>query len=182
VRLVTAAAAAGPGFAEVSAELPDKTRGRGDAPATFGELAGTRFGDELRGFTAAVEADPTDPAALHQLRILAKRVRYSLELFASCFPPAFKEAVYPAVEGVQEVLGGVQDAVVARDRLTDLGHRVKAVLPDEWPRLESGFVGLIEEAEAAIPSGREAFAGWRREWLHLVADLKLEVVAALVEG
>ena len=64
----------------------------------------------------------------------------------------------------------------------ELREFVKAVLPDEWPRLEPGFEGLIEEAEGAIPVGRDAFAEWRKEWLDLVAGLKLEVVAAIAAG
>ena len=117
---MAAAAEAGPLFAEQSDELP----GRGHAiagedpdekpPANFGELASRQLGDLFRLFTAAVEANPAEPEALHALRIVGKRLRYAIEIFAGCFPPAMKETIYPTVERVQEILGDVQDAAVGR--------------------------------------------------------------------
>src|SRR5207244_1516195 len=82
--------------------------------------------DLFREFTADVEANPTEPAALHALRIAGKRLRYALEIFADCFPPAMKETVYPAVEHVQEMLGDVQDAIVGLERLAEIRATVGA--------------------------------------------------------
>ena len=49
---------------------------RGDSPpATFGDLAAGRLGQLLGSLTLAAEANPSTPAELHQLRILAKQVR-----------------------------------------------------------------------------------------------------------
>ena len=39
------------------------------------------------------------------MRILGKRLRYAMEMFADCFGPAFREELYPAVEQMQEILG-----------------------------------------------------------------------------
>lgn len=181
-RLMQAAEVAGPAFMEQSEALPALAfppRGD-DAPATFGDLAATHFGELLGAFTAAAEANPTEPVALHQFRILAKRVRYALEIFADCFPPEFRDSVYPAVEEVQELLGGVQDAAVGRDRLAALRERVKLSLPGEWPRLQRGFEALLQTLRARIPAGRKAFQKWRQKWAELVAGLKLEIVAATI--
>jgi CHAD domain-containing protein len=181
-RLADAAADDGPGFLEASTEFPVLAHApRGDSPpSTFGVFAAIRFGELLRAFDEAVRANPTEPAALHQLRILGKRARYALEIFADCFPPGFKDAVYPAVEKAQELLGEIQDAVVARDRLTALRARLKLTAPDEWSRLQKGLDGLIQAMRAKIPAGRKAFQAWRKEWTGLIDGVKVEVVAATV--
>jgi len=182
VQLRQVAETAGPLFAEQSAALVDQAHEpRGDnPPATFGELAASQFGELLQALTEAVAANPTDPAALHQLRILAKRVRYALEIFADCFPPVFKERVYLAVEEVQELLGGIQDATVGLTQLAALRDRIKTRVPGEWSRLRKGFEGLMQSLRAKIPAGRKAFQKWRNEWAGLVEGLKLELVTATV--
>ena len=87
------------------------TSQKGDSPPeNFGNLAAVRLGSLLAEFTDAAVANPNDPAALHRLRILGKRLRYSLEIMAGCFPPTFRTVLYPAVEQLQEHLGGIQDA------------------------------------------------------------------------
>src|SRR5262249_25233008 len=135
-RLVQAAADAGPGFVEESTALPERTRpADGDEPATFGDLAAGQLGGQLAAFADAVRAAPPAPADLHELRILGRRVRYAMELFADCFSPPLKDALYPAVESLQEMLGELQDAAVGTARLETLRARVEQVSPDEWPRL-----------------------------------------------
>jgi CHAD domain-containing protein len=175
-RLAEAAAAAGPGFAEVADDLPSLVREPdGEAPSTLGVLAAAQFGELLRAFTAAAAANPTEPADLHQLRILGKRLRYALELFADCLPPAAREAAYPAVERVQELLGEVQDAAVGVDRLAALKDRVRLAAPADWLRVERGVEGLVRAARAKLPAGRAAFAAWRKEWAEVVAGLGADV-------
>jgi CHAD domain-containing protein len=182
VRLVDAAAEAVDTFPRESENLPALVHEpKGDStPATFGDLAANHLGELLASLTAAVEANPTTPTALHQLRILSKRVRYALEIFATCFPPVFKETVYPAVEQVQELLGDVQDATVGLTRLGGLRDRIKKVVPVEWPRLRKGFEGLMQSMRTKIPSGRKGFQKWRKEWAKLVEGLKVETAVASV--
>lgn len=177
-RLVAASAEAGPQFAEQSEDLPTRAREPDDnPPENFGALAAVQLGALFREFTAGVEANPTEAAALHALRISGKRLRYAIEIFADCFPPAMKETIYPAVEGVQELLGGVQDATVGMERLTRIRGTVQAVAPKEWPRLRKGIDALNATLRARIPAGKKAFAAWRKQWLALMQSLKLEVVA-----
>ncbi len=182
VRLADAVAAAGPAFAEESAALPAAVHEPRceNPPANFGDLAAGQFGTLLQAFDEAVRANPTEPAALHQLRILGKRTRYALEIFADCFPPEFKETVYPAVERVQELLGEIQDATVGRNRLASLRARVKLAAPGEWPRLQKGIEGLLQSTRAKIPAGRKMFQAWRKDWAKLVARLTLEIAAVTV--
>lgn len=181
-RLAEAAADAGPSFGAQSEELPDRARAPEgtDAPADFGTLAAQQLGALLRDLTAGAEANPTDPAALHALRITAKRLRYAIEIFADCFPPALRETVYPAVEQVQELLGVVQDSAVGQERLAAIRANVGAVMPKQLSRVRKGIDALAKELRAKVPAGRKAFTKWRKEWLALTAALKLEVVAATV--
>lgn len=179
-RLASAAVEVGPHFEEVCAELPGRARApEGDgAPANFGVLAAAQLGDLFREFNAMVEENPTTPEALHALRIVGKRVRYAIELFAGCFPPALKETVYPEAERVQEVLGNVQDAAVGTERLRCIRTTVRAVMPKQLTRVRKGIDGLSTSLRAKVPAGKKAFAAWRADWLELMKGLKLEVVAA----
>ncbi len=179
-QLVAATADAGPLFVSQSEELPGRARppeGE-DAPADFGALAAEQLGSLMRELTAGAEANPKEPAALHALRITAKRLRYAIEIFAVCFPPVLKEDVYSSVERVQELLGGVQDAAVGLERLAGIRATVGAVMPKQLARVKKGMDGLATGLRAKVPAGRKAFAAWRKEWLAVVAALKLEVVVA----
>ena len=181
-RLVSAAAEAGPTFAEQSVELPAGARAphAADAPANFGALAALQLGELFRDFTARVEVNPADPQELHALRITGKRLRYAIEIFADCFPPAMKETMYPAVEHVQEVLGVVQDAVVGADRRAGIRAAVQAAMPKQLARVRKGVDGLSAALKAKVPAGKKLFAAWRKDWLELMRALKLDVIAATV--
>lgn len=180
-RLIDAAAEAGPLFTEQSEELPDRAKPQNETPpASFGALAALQLGGLFREFTTAVEANPTEPDALHALRIVGKRLRYALEIFAGCFPPAIKETIYPAVEQVQEILGDVQDGAVGTNRLESIRNTVGAVMPLQLKRVKKGIDGLATAMRAKLPAGKKAFAAWRKQWLELMKSLKLELVAATV--
>ena len=127
-----------------------------------------------------MKENPTEPPALHRLRILGKRARYALEIFADCFPPQFKDSIYPAVEQVQDTLGVIQDATVGQQRLTALRDRVKSLVPREWTRLRKGVEGLMRVLRAKVPAGQKVFQAWRKEWTKLMEGLQLEVAAATV--
>ena len=172
----------GPRFAEQSAELSARAGApkAADAPANFGALAALQMNDLFREFTAGVEANPTDPKELHALRIVGKRLRYAIEIFADCYPPVMKETVYPAVERVQEILGDVQDATVGAERLAGIRGTVQTVMPKHLARVRKGIDGLTAALKAKVPAGKKLFAAWRKEWLELVKALKLEGVATVV--
>jgi CHAD domain-containing protein len=185
-RLIDAMAEAGPLFAEQSEELPARARaiesagGADKPPADFGALASVQLGALFREFTTAVEANPTEPEALHALRIVGKRLRYAIEIFADCFPPAMKDTIYPAVEQLQELLGAVQDGVVGIQRLASVRGTVQAVMPKELTRVRKGIDTLAATLRARLPAGKKAFATWRKEWLETMKALKFEVVHATV--
>jgi CHAD domain-containing protein len=51
------------------------------------------------------------PARLHRIRLASKKVRYTLELFRSCYRPEEFDARLDALKDVQTSLGDVNDAV-----------------------------------------------------------------------
>ncbi len=70
-----------------------------------------------------LDADPSD-AALHEIRKRAKRARYVAELATGVFGKKADRMVH-RLEDLQDVLGELQDAVMAEDRLTSVGlHRL----------------------------------------------------------
>lgn len=146
-------------------DLCDSTRFC-DVAAKQMQLLGTAF-------EGALSSNPTDPPALHQLRILAKRIRYAMELFAPCFPPAFKDQLYPAVEQLQEILGQMQDAVVGIERLTLLRSEIQRFMPAYWPRVRPGITGLISGLRRKIPTARRQFQAWRSRWERLTRECPL---------
>ena len=106
------------GFPERAAALVSRTRWRVDeAPEPTVALAAQHrlrpFVDE---FFAAAQAPAADAATLHRLRILGKRLRYAMEIFAGAFDPSFREQLYPQVEEVQERLGDLSDRATAIER------------------------------------------------------------------
>jgi CHAD domain-containing protein len=95
--------------------------------------------DELRGFAgAALAANASE--AQHDLRIAAKRLRYVLEIFASCLGGEAKVA-RDAAKRLQSVLGDLHDCDLM---LTKAEHivSVAAVLRERRERLFQEFVEL----------------------------------------
>jgi CHAD domain-containing protein len=72
----------------------------------------------VRAYEGRVEGTNTPLPRLHQLRIAAKRLRYTLEFFREILP-AEVEALIDRIKGVQEHLGNLQDAVVTCGILRD---------------------------------------------------------------
>src|SRR6185436_7095769 len=64
-------------------------------------------------------AHPTDES-LHAARIAVKRLRYTLEFFADALGPQVEQVLDPLM-ALQENLGSLQDAVVARAYVEALG-------------------------------------------------------------
>jgi CHAD domain-containing protein len=66
-------------------------------------------------------ADPA-PVKLHLLRLATKRLRYTLELFRGCYGPGFDSRL-AVLRKVQQILGEVNDSVVAGERLSKMMKR-----------------------------------------------------------
>ncbi len=90
---------------------------------TFSQ-AGTRIiGDRLKQLSDAGDAvyHPLQTKRLHKLRILAKRLRYAVELFAPCWGDEFKKSA-AEIAYFQTSLGELHDCDIW---ITNLGARLK---------------------------------------------------------
>jgi CHAD domain-containing protein len=118
---------------------------------------------ELRREVQRQGAHPDDHG-LHRIRISVKRVRYAAELAA---PAAGKQAKRAArgLARVQTVLGEHNDAVVAGERLRDLGARTGGAGAWVAGLLAGPQVSRAGEARERFPSAwAKAVAGKRWRW------------------
>jgi CHAD domain-containing protein len=127
-------------------------------------LAVPRLSSLLKELDAAASRNLDDYECLHRVRILGKRLRYAMEVFANCFPPVFGEQIYPMVEEMQEVLGNANDSHVARGRLETLATRLQRQVPGEWRRYEPGLESLLRYHQGRLPEERQRFRDWWTRW------------------
>jgi CHAD domain-containing protein len=128
------------------------------------DLARPTLGGLLKELDAAAGRDLHDYEHLHRVRIIGKRLRYAMEVFADCFAPAFKEELYPAVEQMQDILGGANDSHVAAGRLSELRDRAKALLGDQARRVLPGLDALRRYHAERLPRDRARFEAWWARW------------------
>jgi CHAD domain-containing protein len=71
---------------------------------------------EAAGKVLAYDLDPltADPSVIHEMRIAAKKLRYTLEAFEEALQPG--PSLIASVTALQDAGGEMQDAIVARDR------------------------------------------------------------------
>jgi CHAD domain-containing protein len=141
------------------------------APRRLDELAESAVNELLGRLDAELEVKSSEYAHLHQVRILGKRVRYALEVFADCFAPAFRTELYPGVEKMQEILGDANDSHVATERLTELRDAMRRATPGDWKRYGPGIAALLKHHQQVLPQLRRQFAAWQREWRKLRAAM-----------
>ncbi len=75
--------------------------------------------------------------SMHQFRLLAKRLRYTLEIFA----PAYSDKLAPALtalRGLQDHLGAINDCVTSR-QLTPRNSKADRAIRNLMPAREAGF-------------------------------------------
>jgi CHAD domain-containing protein len=99
-------------------------------------IARTRL-DEM--YSWAVDVDtPYEVRGLHNLRIAAKRLRYTLELFENALPSAGQPIAHELAQ-VQDELGALHDSdvMIALLRLCMEGKMLELPMSRHWERLES---------------------------------------------
>jgi CHAD domain-containing protein len=101
------------------------------------------LGTEFFAAGSVVARKSTDHEQLHQFRLLAKRFRYTLELFQPVFGPEMKPGV-KELRGLQDKLGAMNDCVTALVLIADNPDAVSAI-----EKL------LAERDTASLTSGRQ---------------------------
>jgi CHAD domain-containing protein len=136
-----------------------------DSPIrTLLDLALPLLNGLLKQLHEAAAGDLNDYEHLHRVRIIGKRLRYAMEIFANCFAPAFKDTLYVAVEEMQEILGRANDSHVAVGRLQTLRDRLRLVRPADYRRHRQGIDGLIRRHRERVPQERDRFLEWWKKW------------------
>jgi CHAD domain-containing protein len=126
-------------------------RGRG---VTFGIYARERFGPLVEHFFAVADHRLRDADEIHQLRIEAKKLRYTVEIFAGVFPAATLARCQDALERLQQTLGDFTDHAAAADRF----HRWSR---DEGMRADRDALAALRRREDALADeARKVFATW----------------------
>ncbi len=126
------------------------------APTRVRDFAGSaiwRRYEQWRAFDAVLDGAPDE--VRHMARIAGKRLRYTLEFFADALGPGVDQALGPLME-LQELLGNLQDAAVAREHIRALGmtddpgaQEYLAALDATHDRLLTGFARLWAKVDSA---------------------------------
>ncbi len=91
----------------------------------------------LKKFFKAADADLSNDEALHNFRIRTKKLRYTMEIVAIAFEPAFRKRLYPRMSLLQESMGMVNDHATAKELFRD--WLLKSQDPEQKLFLE-GFI------------------------------------------
>jgi len=133
----------------------------------------------VRAYDEWVTVPDPPLARLHALRIACKRLRYTLEFFAEVLGPEAKPVIKSVVT-LQDHLGALQDAVVARGILRDFltwgtwGHEASDTSPPIARGDAPGVEAYLAAQEAELKHLLETFPlAWQQlegpEFRHMVA-------------
>ncbi|MCE9533969.1 MAG: CHAD domain-containing protein [Planctomycetes bacterium] len=147
-----------------------------DEPRIVGKRAISHLTTLMQELADRAMPPPTVYVDLHQFRILGKRLRYSMEIFAGCFTELFREELYPAIEAMQEILGHVTDAHVAGERIREIRDHLKAFHRVDFPRYQKPIEELLGVQRRIFPGERKRFMAWLPEWKKLTNKLKLPLL------
>jgi CHAD domain-containing protein len=114
-----------------------------DKLPTFRRVGVEVITGRLKGLSEGSEGiyDPTRTKELHRLRILAKRLRYAVELFSPCWDDEFRK-IAREVARMQTSLGGLHDCDMW---IAELGPRIK-----KCNRAKGGRSHYDPRADAAV--------------------------------
>ncbi|MFZ5917939.1 MAG: CHAD domain-containing protein [Chloroflexota bacterium] len=144
-------AGAAPILSEQGEPLPHRLRHVAPV-AVYQRLAGVRAYDEW------VTAEHVPLGRLHQLRIAAKGLRYTVEYFREVLGPEAR-ALIDEIKTLQDHLGNLQDAVVASQLLRDF------LTWGTWGHTEAGAEKVERPVEPIVAPGVAAYLAERQREL-----------------
>jgi CHAD domain-containing protein len=114
---------------------------------------------------------------LHALRIAAKRLRYTLELFRDVFAER-GEALIDQVKAVQEDLGEIHDHDVRLDLISAELERLDSESDEEPEKPTTGDprIGLIALAERERAAREDRYDAVRQRWHNHGSQMRSELV------
>jgi CHAD domain-containing protein len=96
-----------------------------------------------------VDPDTADPAAIHQLRIAAKKLRYTLEAFQDALEPS--AGLIEQVTELQDAAGSMHDGIVAAERARATAEPLKLTKPQR-EAIDTYADGQLHDAERLRPA------------------------------
>ena len=143
------------GFKKRCRKLVKRLRWRGESrEPTFLDFSRGSMRPLVDDFFAAASEDLSEIAALHQMRIKGKRVRYAMELLSAAFEPSFRGELYPVFAEVQSKLGTINDHAVAIATLGAWSERAKK----RKSRVE--LAQLVANEKSQLESHCQQFRDW----------------------
>jgi triphosphatase len=114
--------------------------------------------------SSAQQLGTADAARLHELRILAKKLRYSAESFAALYDIKKAGPYLAALSAVQDVLGEINDIAVAHRLLDELAENAAlaeaVVLAKGWIAHE--LSGRLTALRKSMPNFNKQPAFWKK--------------------
>jgi len=111
-----------------------------------------------------------DPIALHAVRLLGKRLRYALEVFAACIDASIRDPLYGSLARLQERLGTINDGYESAERTARAAVQLRSALGggENDRRPSHGLLAALERIQdeyrsAAERGHRKFFAWWQGE-------------------
>ncbi len=141
------------------ADLAAAMRLRGGRKTSLGDHAAELLPELVGEFNDAANEHGNDPDRLHAIRILGKRLRYSLELFACCFSHDDIATPYDMLEELQDLLGAAHDAEISARRVKRELECVK-----ENDRYRPGIVAWLAHLQGIENDGPGRFDEWACRW------------------
>jgi CHAD domain-containing protein len=132
----------------------------------------------ISDFADTADRNFDDAEEMHRVRVAAKRLRYALELFIDCFPPAVRERVYPLVEAVQDILGAANDCYQANRQIDGLLDVVRRTQPGLWDSVRGGIEDYRTHVGQRLREQRWALVDWWRRWRAVDAEALIEGLTA----
>ncbi len=161
-------------------KLSSKAIGSIQSPKTaqkLADLARESLASQLKRLDRALEKDSHELADLHEIRIIGKRLRYSMEIVADCYPKEFRDESYPLIAEMQEILGEIHDHDVSVQLYSELSERLPQVLKKRSKRYRPTLERLIERHQAAIEANLTQYDEWRKQWRSHASALERMVEA-----
>jgi len=130
----------------------------GDIPLPLEELAQRELRRLAKAFFrqgSCAAGAHADPGELHKLRIAAKKLRYTLELFPDLYGPAAEDWL-ERIRSLQSLLGSINDCRAVRSLVSSLGGdpKIEAALRRKQRRKTREFQRLWSEKFAGSAAGQ----------------------------
>jgi CHAD domain-containing protein len=148
--------------AAIEEATAERKRKRVTPPTAFSLVAQEIIRDRLKEVEkrSAALFRPLDVEALHQLRIATKRLRYAIELLASCFPGSISAHAKRAAR-IQTALGDLHDC---DSWILSIGDEMVAAKKSGAAAQLAAFAWLLNHfVKLRTKHVEHAFARWR-EW------------------